>query len=61
MGFLNNIFSENPEPEKSPVKWIALTSMAQLDEITNVSNQGSSFNFQAQHTLWHQPYGAQAV
>ncbi len=39
MGFLNNIFSGNPEPEKSNVDWIALTSMEQLDEITNVSSQ----------------------
>jgi len=39
MSFLNNIFGENSEPEKSPVKWIALTSLAQLDEITALSNQ----------------------
>lgn len=39
MGFLNNIFSGNPEPEKSNVDWIALTSMQQLDEITNLSTQ----------------------
>lgn len=39
MGFLNNIFSGNPEPEKSNVDWIALTSMEQLDQITNGSSQ----------------------
>ncbi len=40
MSFLNNIFGGHSEPEKSNVNWIALTSVVQLDEIIDRSNQG---------------------
>ena len=40
MSFLNSIFgnSDNPNSQKSNIKWIPLTNLAQLNDIENISN-----------------------